>query len=355
MVNMDSTYSGAYGRLKVSKAEFLSPAFAEQLDQKDADEFVKMLSNTGYRKEIDALSQLYTEPDLIEVVLSAHMMRMVRNAAFAVPPLARDFVLAYISKWDIDNIKTILSSKVLGYGIENTEAFLTVQRGTPVGLFGGIITREEYVKLIEQKDVEGVCNSLTKYGYGTMLLKYMDEVKKTNDISQMVLALDIYYYSRLLQSFKFYNGDEGPMLQYIKGLIDMRNAMTIIKGIDFGYKSVKEYFIKGGNIQEAKLVEMASKEIAALKADMPFKIDDAFDRYKNDPFLAYFESALKRELDKKYLKLFDSIPMSLESIIAFILRSEIERDELRAIWLAKYYKISKERAESMRLLKYVVG
>ncbi len=353
-MNMDSTYSGAYGRLKVSRSEFLSPGFIEQLAQKDSDEFMKQLSTTSYRKEIDMLSSLYQLPDLVEVVINAHMMRMIKNSTFAIPPLAKDFILAYVSKWDIENIKLILSSKVLGYSVENTEIFLTIERGTPVGIFGGTISREEYVKMIEMKDVESVVNSLTKYGYGTILLKFIDEVKKSNNISSMILALDIFYYTLLIQSFRFYNGDEGPVVEFVKGLIDVRNIMTVIKGSDFGYKNTKDFFIAGGNISENKLVEMSSKELSSLKNELPFKIDDAFDKYKNDQFVAYFETALKRELYKKFLKNFDSLALSLETIISFIIRSELERDELRAVWLSKYYKINKERAESMRILKQVV-
>jgi V/A-type H+/Na+-transporting ATPase subunit C len=352
---MDPTYSGAYGRLKVSRLDFVSGSFVDQLEQKDSDEFVKMLGTTSYRKELDALSGLYSMPDVVEVVINAHMMSMIKNATFALPPLARNFVAAYVSKWDIDNIKTILSSKVLGYSVENTETFITVQRGTPVGLFGGGISREDYVKLIEQKDIEGVCNALTKFGYGTMLLRYIDDAKKTNDISPMILALDTYYYSHLLESFRFYNGNEGPVMQYIRGLIDIKNVMTVMKCIDLGNKNPKDYLIKGGTIPENKLIEMASKSMDAIKGDMPFKIDEAFERYRKDEFMAYLESALKKELYKKYLRAFDSIPLSLETIIAFVLRSELERDELRAIWLGKYYKISKERTESMRVLKYVIS
>ncbi len=352
---MDSTYSGAYGRLKVSRLDFISVSLADQLEQKDQSEFVKLLGATSYRRELDALSSLYPQSELMEVVLSAHMMRMVRNAAFAVPPLAKSFIAAYVSKWDIDNIKTILSSKVLGYAIADTEVFLTLQRGSPIGLLGGGISREEYSKLIEQKDVEGVCNSIAKYGYGTILLKYIEDVKKTNDISQMILALDTYYYSRLIESFRFYNGDEGPVLQYIRGMIDIKNVMVALKCAAFGYKASGGYFIKGGSIPESKLLDISSKDIEASKADMPFRIDDAFERYKKDEFVAYFESALKRELLRKHLRMFDSIPLSLETILGFVLRSEVEREELRSIWLAKQYGLSKERAEGMRMMKYVVS
>ncbi len=352
---MDPTYIGAYGRLKASKADFLAPDFVDQLMQRDQDEFLKSLSSTGYRKEIDSLSQLYQMPDLVEAVLNAHMMRMIRNAAFAVPSLARDFISAYVGRWDIENIKVILSSKVLNYAVENTEVFLTVQRGTPVGLFGGTITREDYVKINEQKDVEGVVNALVRFGYGTPLLKYVDEVKRTNDVSSMVLALDTFYYQRLLSTLRFYNGDEGPMYQYVTSLIDIKNITTAIKGNAFGHRNVKDYFIKGGSIPDNKLVEISTKDASSLKNEIPFKIDDAIERYRKDGLISHIELGMRRELYKKYLKLFDSLAGSLEAIVAFAIRSEIERDELRAVWLTKYYKISKERADTLRTLRYVVS
>jgi vacuolar-type H+-ATPase subunit C/Vma6 len=131
--------------------------------------------------------------------------------------------------------------------------------------------------------------------------------------------------------------------------------MTAIKGNAFGYKNVKDYFIKGGSIPENKLVEIASKDVSLLKNEIPFKIDEAIVRYKKDGQIAHIELAMRTELYKKYLRLFDSLAGSLEAIIAFAIRSEVERDELRAVWLTKYYKISKERAESLRTLKYVVS
>ena len=350
---MDSTYTGAYGRLKGLRQEFLSPSFIEQLEQKEPDEFVKTLSTTGYRKEIDELSALYKEPDLLEVVINAHMMRMSRNSAFAIPPLARNMVAAFIGRYDIENIKTILSSKKLGYNVEQTEAFLMVQRNIPVGIFAGLISREDYTNMVAQKDIEGVVNYIVKFGYGTPLLKHLDEARR-GDITNMLMALDLYYYTRLLEAFRFYVGNEGLLLGFIKGLIDMKNMMTVIKGIELGGKDIKNFMIKGGDIPEAKLIEMSQKHISGLSGYMPFKIDDAFELYKGDQFASYFEAALKRELYKKYLKLFNESGISAAQIIGFMLRSEIERDELRSAWMGKYYKVSKPRMEHMKILKYVV-
>ncbi len=350
---MDSTYTGAYGRLKGLRQDFLTPSFIDQLEQKDTDDFMKLLSNTSYRKEIDELSGLYKLPDLFEVVINAHMMRMNRNSAFAMPPLARNMISAFMSKYDIENIKTILSSKKLGYTVDQTEVFLMVQRNIPVGLFAGLISREDYANMAAQKDVEGVVNYIVRFGYGAALLKYVDDARKS-DISKMLLALDLYYYTRLIEAFRFYVGNEGLLLNFIKGLIDIKNTMTVIKGIELGIKDVKEFLIKGGEIPEAKLVEMSQKPIMSLQGYMPFKIDYAFDFYKTDPFAGYFEAALKRELYKKYLSLFSESGISAAQIVGFMFRSEMERDELRSVWLGKYYKVSKERIEHMKMLKYVV-
>ncbi|MCL5112547.1 MAG: V-type ATPase subunit [Candidatus Marsarchaeota archaeon] len=354
---MDLTYFGAYGRLRANRSSFLSPDYVDQLAQKDSSEFLKSLSDTPYRQQIDRLSSIYKMPELVEVVINAHMVDMIKKASFAMPPIAANFVKAYVSRWDIENIKLILSSKVLGYGVEYTDTFLTVSRGTPVGIFSGMIGSEDYSKIIEQRDIEGVVNSLVRYGYGAILMKFMDDARRSNNVSAMIVALDIYYFERLTESLKFYNGDEGPMAEYISQLIDIKNIMSVLKGGAGGSKQqadVKDYLIAGGRLPVARLTEMQSKDPEALKQLMPFKIDPAIDTFKTDGFLSHIETALKVELDKKYLKVFDSLPGSIESILGFIIRSEIERDELRSIWLSKHYAVSKERAESLRTLRKVL-
>ena len=355
---MDLTYFGAYGRLRANRINFLSPDYVDQLAQKSKDEFLKSLSDTSYRQQIDRLSSIYKQPELAEIVINAHMVDMIKKASFAVPPPAANFVKAYVSRWDIENIKLILSSKVLGYSVEYTDTFLTVSKGTPVGIFSGMISSEEYSKIIEQRDVESVVNSLVRYGYGTILMKFIDDVRRTNNIAPMVVALDIYYFERLTESLKFYNGDEGPMAEYISQLIDIKNMMSVLKGASEDADrqiDVKDYIVAGGKLSAQKLAEIQTRDPDALKQHMPFKIDAAVDAYKDDGLLAHVETALKAELDKKYLRIFDSLPGSIESLIGFIIRSEIERDELRSIWLSKHYAVSKGRAESMRVLRMVVA
>ncbi len=142
-------------------------------------------------------------------------------------------------------------------------------------------------------------------------------------------------------------------MRYIKDTIDIKNITSILKAISFGYKDVGNYMIKGGNISEADLAEMASKQIDDLRNETPFKIDDAFEMYKKDPFLTYFEIALKRALYAKYLKLFDESGISIAGMMVFMIRAEVERDELRLAWLSRYYGVSAERIENIKILKKI--
>ncbi len=348
---MDATYVGSYGRLQVLKGDFLSDQFMRQLADKEIGEFLNLLSTTNYRQEVDELSNTYQLPDLAEAVINAHMMRNIRKASFAIPPLARNFAAAYSARWDIENIKVILSSKVLGYSVSQTESFLIVGN-VPVGTFSGSLDKNDFINMIEMKDIESVVNYLVRYRYGTVLLEYLEEGKRDNDVTSMILALDAYYYKNLIGSFRFYNGDEGQILEFVMDSIDLKNVMSVIKAIAFGmdYEEIKGHFVAGGGIGEQKLSEMLKKDLDALRQDMPFKIDEAFELYNKDPLITYFETALQKALYSKYVKAFSSIPLSLESIILFMLRSEIERDVLRALWYSKYYRISPDRAKNAMLM-----
>lgn len=98
---------------------------------------------------------------------------------------------------------------------------------------------------------------------------------------------------------------------------------------------------------------MLGKEIGALKGEIPFDIDWAFEAYRSDPLITYIDTAIRRSIYLKYLKLFGSSPSSLSYIMRFILRCEIERDELRSIWLSKHYGITGQRAESALMTRHI--
>ncbi|MCL5008088.1 MAG: V-type ATPase subunit [Candidatus Marsarchaeota archaeon] len=351
---MDSTYVGKYGDLKAASLRFMSSDKVKELMGKSSDEILSALSQTDYREDLDKFVKMYKIPDSVEIAINAHMVGMLRHVYEAVPPLARDFIYAYMSKWDIENIKVILSSKFLGYEVGHSEAFLVIQHDLPVSLVSGIISGADYRTIIEQKGVEEVVSSLVRFGYGALLLKHIESFRRKGSISDMLLALDRSYYSDLMSSFRFYNGDEGAVLEFVRELIDMNNILSVIKAMSSGYSDMaKDFIIPGGNIRDEIIYRMLSKpDIESIKQDLPFEIGWAFDRYKRDRSIGVFEYAIMDSIYSKYLGIFSASSGALSFILWFILRCEIERDTLRSIWFNKYYGIDEEKPTGAIMARY---
>ncbi|MEM0160461.1 MAG: V-type ATPase subunit [Thermoplasmata archaeon] len=346
---MDSTYSGAYGRVKVYQTEFLSSDFINHLIELNSlEDIMHALSSTPYQEDITSLISLYKNPDLLEMVLNRHLIKKNKIAMFAMPPLSKDLLKVYFSKWDIENIKSILSSKLLGYNLKENESFLVSFRDIPMGIFGGTISYEDYKILMSQDSIEDIANYLSKFGYGSLLIQYIDTYRKTGDISNMLSSLDTYFYTKLMESLKYYRGDEGPLIRYFREDIDSKNLMMILKSKDLGvkYADIASNVIPYGNLLISYMEELyKSENVEEICNKLESKIifDKALKTYQETGQLSGFEIELKAGIYKRYLEILSSQSLSIGSIFAFILRSEIERQNLRAIVVGKNYLLEKEK------------
>ena len=125
-------------------------------------EVAQRLEQTWYKDEIESLATVYKPPELIEVAVNRHLVETNSIAVQTAPLFGKNALLAYLSKWDIENIELILAAKSLGKGLEETEAFLVSSRNLPVGLSFNTIPLSELQVLLQQPDVEAVINYLVK-------------------------------------------------------------------------------------------------------------------------------------------------------------------------------------------------
>lgn len=346
---MDSTYSGSYGRIKVVQSDFLTGSFVNSLlEMKDVEDITRALSSTSYREDIDALYSLYKNPELVDMAINRHLIKKNKLALFAPPPMARNALTAYMSKWDVENIKAILSSKVLGYSIKETETFLVSFRDLPMGIFGGNLSHEEYKTLMSRDSVESIVNYLSRFGYGSYLLQYMDFYRKNGEISRLLSALDSFFYIRLMESLKFYNGDEGPITRFFREEIDSKNIMILLKAkdLDVSYDRVTGRLIPGGNLALSSLEELFSVENVdeiVSKLRNRFDLDRGLAEYTETGSLNIFEIDLKRAIYRKYLDTLTSQSLSVGSIFAMVFRAEIERENLHTIVIGKSYSLDNDK------------
>ena len=354
---MDPTYTGAYGRIKVYGTEFLSEDFLSRLvSSANVDEISSMLYTTFYREDMDLFSALNKGIDLLNMAVNHRIISRNRISLFAAPTPGRETIRAYLSKWDIENIKSIISSKYMGYEIKESENFLISFRDVPIGMFSGAMTHDDFKNLLTLGSIDEVVNKLSNFGYGQELLQYMDRYRKSGDIAILLAALDSLYYFRLHNSLKFYNGDEGPIRRFISEEIDVRNIMVILKGVDMSveFDRLKEALIPMGNISLAALQEIYSsglleQSVEKLKAYYP-GLEDALKDYYQNRRLEVFESHMRSELYRKYMAIFSQQSLSVGSAFHFIMRSERERERLRTIVFGKYYDLSPESVRTLASL-----
>jgi V/A-type H+-transporting ATPase subunit C len=349
---MDSVYAGTYGKLKALAQDLLQRDVFDELDRKGKDEFIPALSNTSYKDEISSFYSQYKLPELVEVVLNSHMMRNIQNAVKLLPTGSRPVVEAYIGKWDLDNIRLILYSKIRNFDVSGADSFLVVDRTMPVSTYSGFITKEEYANLIAQRSLEDVIEAASKYWYGTKLMEAINSIKSIADVDKALLRLEIAYYENLLDKFRFYNGDEGPLYRFFKELIDIRNITTAIR---FRQNHVEGNLdlAKGGNLQNEAINAILTSPPSEWKAKIVYKVDTAVKMYEESKLLSFLGTGMLGDLYGRYLPVFRSNALSLDYLFYFIIRSEIERKELMAIWFKNYNNIPEDKAKLIRMTSYV--
>lgn len=354
---MDRTYAGSFGRIKAYESEFLSKAYVYELMDKSVEEITQHLMGTFYREDIEAYFSLYKNPDLLEIAFNRRLMRRNRIALAAPPSAAATFLRTYFMKWDIQNIKAVIASKILGYSIRQSEAFLISFRDIPMGMYGGILTAEDYKVMIGLGTVENIVEYLTRFPLGTFLMQFLDEYRKSRDTSELFSAMDRYFYDVALSSLRFYNGDESPVRRFIGEEIDSRNIMLILKAIDLKvqWDDIKESFISGGAFEKNQLEELyrsGNIQDIAQRLKEKYDFEDALATYQNRGLLYKFEIVMKNTRNQAIQNM-RSLALSLSSIFSFILRSEIERENLRAIVAGKSAGLSLDRIKELLNMEVV--
>jgi len=342
---MDSTYSGSYGRIKASQTEFLNESFIKSLYDMDIEGITRSLSSKSYKDDIDQLYSGYRNPELLEMVINRRLAIRNRIAQFAPPPNATDILRAYLSKWDIQNIKSVLTAKFLGYSLKETEAFLITFRDVALGVFAGNMKKEDFNLLLSLPDIETIVETLSRYGYGSTLLQEIDSYRKGGDVSPMLRALDRFYYRRLFASLRFYLGSEGPLIRYFREEVDIRNIMMLVTAKDLAvpFESMKEDVIPYGTLQSDTLRQVYDENsVSSVMSRFAERtgLSKSSIQEKGAADLKRFEASMRLSLYQKYSAILSSQSISIGSVFAFILRAEREREVLHAIVTGKVYGVN---------------
>jgi V/A-type H+/Na+-transporting ATPase subunit C len=345
-----SPYASALGRLKPEFPAFLpKEMYPQLLATKDPNEFAKLLETTPYAADVARVRATHSGVALVELAINRTFVRRNRHAYEATPYAGRSLVAAYLGRWDIQNIEMILTAKVEGRNVTETEDHLVSSRDIPAGLYAGVLTLDDFRILLGQPTVEATVASLVQYGYGAMILPMLEAFERTHNIFPIVQALDKEYYHRVLTQARFFQGDEWVVRGLVQSEIDARNALLLLKGKENGLalEEVLTRWMEGGTLPPAQGSDLYSArsvpELAERLAPRFPSIGEGAEEYTGAGSLTGYEVALERARSEAELKRLRTYPLSLSVIFAYLLRNELERADLRRAVFGRLYGFSAER------------
>jgi V/A-type H+/Na+-transporting ATPase subunit C len=349
-----SPYASALGRLLPDFPAFLPrEAYPGLLGARDVNEIAKLLEATSYGNELAGARATYQGVALLEVAINRTFVRRNRRAYDAAPFAGRPTVGAFLARVDVQNIELILSARAQGRPIHETEDALVSSREITAGLYAGVLTLDDYRGLLEQPTVEATAAALVRYGYGTVILPFLETYQRTQDIFPLLHALDADYYRRVLDGTRFFQGDEWVVREVVRSEIDARNALLLLKAksADLPFDDVSGRWIEGGTVPAAEAPDLYGvrgvPELAERLAPRFPSIGEGTAEFQSGGSLAGYESSVERDRAVRELKRLRAYPLSLGVIFAYLLRAEVERNDVRRISFGRLYGLPSDRIEPL--------
>jgi V/A-type H+/Na+-transporting ATPase subunit C len=349
-----SPYASALGRLEPEFPAFLpKETYATLLSAKDPNDLAKLLEGSPYADDIARARTTHPGNAMLEVAVNRTFVRRNRHAYEATPYAGRRVVAAYLGRWDIQNIELILSAKAYGRPLTETEDHLVSSREIPAGLYAGVMTLDDFRLLLAQPTVEALVAQLAQFGYGATVLPLLEAFERTHDIFPILSALDRQYYRDVLEAARFFQGDEWVVRALLSSEIDVRNALLLLKGkrAELPVADLLSRWIPGGALAAESVPDVYSArgvpELAERLAERFPSVVEGTEEFRADANLTGYEAALQRDRAARELQRLRTYPLSLSVIFAYLLRSEVERGDLRRLAFGKLYGLPNERLQRL--------
>jgi V/A-type H+-transporting ATPase subunit C len=342
-VNVEYDYINA--RIKGMKSRLLAPPVFESLILKpDVDSIIAELENTPYKEEIERATIQYHGIKCIEVALRNDFTKAFRKIlGYMKGGESEMYITILLSRWDIQNIKTILRGK----NIHMTSAEI-VDCLVPAGQ----LDDTTLIELIKQPDVKAVIDLLATWGieYAKPLTRNFKEFSEKRDLSVLEYALDKFYFENALDKLSEKSYDDRILLDMITMEIDVtniKNVLTMIRDrIDI--EEAEIFLITGGarlNIERliamirTGTLEGAIKVLDATPYNFLSELPAQVIRTEK---ISVFEKELEKYLIKRGISRFLGDPLSIAVAVGYVWAKYNEITNIRIIARCKTADITEK-------------
>lgn len=322
-------YAYTVARVKAKKSQLMGDEAYSKMLMMSLPEISRLISETGYQKEIIELTGKFEGIDLIEHATYKNMARLFRGILQSTTGELYDMIAAALEKWDIWNFKVILRGKSFGLGAEDIREDLVP---------AGSLDSDALDKLISLETGDEIIAAYSKMASVSFPQEVLATYKADGNLTELEDFLDKNHYERLLLSIDATSRPKRLFQDFIRKEIDIINLETILELKMEGIhgEPVMKYIISGGKdidkklatqLANAETISAAINDLAQL--DFYDDIKEALDAETNS--LKDIVAGMKKYKMKEARKFSHLYPLSVIPVFDFMIHKENEVNNIRII------------------------
>jgi len=328
-------------RMRVRKSKLLPREEYMRMLNMGLAEITRFVGESQYKKEVDELATSFGGIDLIEIALSWNLAKEYQNIQKITPGTLKDLTRAYLRRWDIQNVLTILRGKLHGEKKGRIKEVL---------IPAGELDRVFLDRLLEEPTPERVIEGLKGKSVYPLLSRAMEGGVKEDLLPRVENDLYKQFYADLITYAT--SGVKGgrQFLEYITLDIDITNIRTMFRfRAESPGEDISGVIIPGGTIPPP-----AINRLFQIKDRNEF-IDSLVPYIRIRPLRELLETLreerslreIEIDLIKVQLEEMETMaklnPFSIHPILAYLEMKKYEIFNLRALARGKESGLTPER------------
>lgn len=213
-------YSYTSARVKAKKSKLLKEEDYNKMLMMSVPEISHYISDAGYSKEMADLGNRYEGLSLVEYATYANMAKAFRSILNSSTGALSRMVNAYLTKWDFENLKTIMRGKKYGLPIEEIREDLVP---------AGNLSMDDLDKMLSLTTIEDILAAFSKKIHIVVPDDVISSYKTNGILGSIEDVLVKEYDKNLLASISSSDRPTQIFRTYIKTCIDLKNVETVLK------------------------------------------------------------------------------------------------------------------------------
>lgn len=329
----NSNYAYAVTRVRAMKSKLLPKESYPRLLNMGIDEITRFIQESEYKNDVDELAMKYSGGDLAEHALN-------RNLALTYDKLGRIttgelnyLITAYLKRYEIWNLKTLLRGKLYNASVEDLLEFLIASGQFTYTFLSELAAKSTYQEIIE---------ALKRTEYYPVLQKF-----DGTNLADIENELDKMFYSSLFEVIGTPKSkDRKLFVRFVKLEVDVKNLCNLFRLKKAGVEQSDEIMplmIEGGlELMPEKFAHLPYGEFVTelQKTHYWDAISNVVD--SDMASLTILESRLTRYYLESATTFSHASPLSIIPVMDYIIHKNNEITNLRIIFRGKESGLSED-------------